>query len=85
MPFAAGFCHTSPQDVRPRCQPGPAPSTRYVDLTCFRNRAYGAKGLPGAQVNDPAKKSPKVAVMATFSNTFTAKWRRWGVMQSMVS
>jgi hypothetical protein len=62
------------QDVGPRCKPGPAPSTRYVDLTCFRNGAYRVKGVPGPQVNDPANQSPKVAVMATFSNAFTANW-----------
>ena len=29
------------------CQPGPAPSTRHVDLTGFRNGAYGVKARPG--------------------------------------
>ena len=47
--------------------------------------AYRVKGEPGPQVNDPAKKSPKVAVMAAFSYAFTAKWGCSEITQSLVS
>jgi hypothetical protein len=65
MPFAAGFCHTVPERLGTTV-PGPACSVDSVlDLTCFRNGAYRAKGVPGTPVNDPAKKSPDVAVLRT--------------------
>ena len=54
-------------------------------LTCFRNRVYRVNRVPRPQVNDPAKKSPEVAVMAAFSNAFTAKWGCSEVTQSLVS
>jgi hypothetical protein len=87
-----GKCHLAPvsatpagKDLGPRCKPGPGTSTGYVDLTCFRNGAYRVKGVPGFPVNDPAKKSPEVAVMATFSNGLTANRVCSEVIQSLVS
>jgi hypothetical protein len=75
MPFGAGFCHTGPERLGTTV-PGPACFVDSVlDLTYFSDGAYRVKGVPGAPVNDPTKKSPEVAVMATFSNAFTAKWR----------
>ena len=87
-----GKCHLAPvsatparKDLGPRCKPGPGTSSGYVDLTCFRNGAYRVKCVPGPQVNDPAKKPPEVAVMATFSNGLTANWGCAEAIQSLIS
>jgi hypothetical protein len=85
MPFAASFCHTGPERLGTRV-PGLVRSVdSEIDLTCFEDIVYSAKGVPGGPVNDPAEKSPEVAVMATFSNAFTAKWQCLQVIQSLVS
>ena len=74
LPFGAGSATLAWKALGPRCKPGPGTSTRYVDLTCFRNGTYRVEDVPGAQVNDPEKTSPEMAEMATFSHGIPANW-----------
>jgi hypothetical protein len=87
-----GNCHSPPVSAKPArkelgtpVQARAGTSTSYVDLTCFRNGAYRVSRVPGLQVNGPAKRSPEVAVMATFSHGLTAKWGGAETTQSLVS
>jgi hypothetical protein len=83
--FGAGLCQISPQRLGPKCQPGPAPSTEHVDLTGFRNGAYGVKPMPGPRVNRRAKKWHKMALGSRFFEWLSARSRCGQVIQSMVS
>jgi hypothetical protein len=83
--FGAGLCQIRPQRLGPKCQPGPAPSTEHVDLTDFRNGAYGVKPMPNPPVNRRAKKWHKMALGSPFFEWLSARSRCREVIQSMVS
>ena len=69
--LGAGLCQTRPERLGPKCEPGPVPSPRHVDLTGFRTGAYGVKAMPGPQVNRRAKKWHKMALGSRF---FDSLW-----------